>query len=911
MVDFSLKKAKPTSWKHSPKKKKRGSETKLSSVSPTAQSLNTTPSGSNSSLSLPKKNPRRTSPNPYNTANAQLPTIDPKQRNRVASQMQRRMSIHTSNFQPPILDYSMPLPSNNISSSRIPEGSSLGPDMGNNNNLNIPTRNRSRLTNAQGQNQMSKRSQIDSNNYGNEMNQNNEIPPRRNPNHQISTVLQPNMLKRKLMDKDFNAKQFVHNYLNDASAMEIDKFTSNLSDISMDVQTEIKMNLSRSYKEIMTVNNALNLASKELSNLRSNIDDLKKVIKEFKLMAEKRLEFQAQLEYLNGHSQSSGLLPAASIDDSNSPTPQRENTSLLILKELWNDELNEMFKKIEGSQKLINSIPFQTESTDHKNNNSNTSSSNLQINKKASSPTPPILSSNKIPKNLRHILLQSNDWTELNTTTLKPLKQSSIIILNDCLLIASKTKDTKIIRDSSITNSSTNQYELIADHCYHLRNVKAQLYHISANSTTTTHILFTFSSTSSSTTISSASNNNGSSSGVNSSAGSQPHSTLIASTIQVLYESRDSKQCLHLLEIIRNAKDDLREIYNLENEKNKKIQKSFNFLKNSSRQQQQQTPLRSMNRNSFHSPLVTSNSNENGGVSMNTGNFLLNLNESHHDSNGVNSNNATTLNAIATTNDITNQFFLQSITLSTNQSYYNNNSSSLYSNLAKINEKIEEFDLNFTRLKYFIAVENLLHIEETLIELTNYVNSKNIKVTDNDLILQNLVKLKIDQRHNAISNKLSQLITNTNDMDLLKSYVVSMINLNLKENALDLFLQNRSNMIQELILQIGSFDNPINYLIQIAIIRFQTLKKAILFYQEIFNTSDLKSKFSSILVNWCSNEIDLHFQLIEKQFLNEIMLSPSSIKQSRKQIDDLKTVGLDFVYKLDEFISKNSEITAA
>lgn len=139
----------------------------------------------------------------------------------------------------------------------------------------------------------------------------------------------------------------------------------------------------------------------------------------------------------------------------------------------------------------------------------------------------------------------------------------------------------------------------------------------------------------------------------------------------------------------------------------------------------------------------------------------------------------------------------------------------------------------------------------------------------------------------------------------LKSGTENMIKLGLPEQALDLFLQNRSNFIQDLILQIGSVDNPTNYLTQLAVIRFQTIKKTVEDFQDIFK--ELGAKISSILVDWCSDEVDNHFKLVDKQLLNDEMLSPGSIKSSRKQIDGLKAVGLDFVYKLDEFIKKNSD----
>lgn len=99
-------------------------------------------------------------------------------------------------------------------------------------------------------------------------------------------------------------------------------------------------------------------------------------------------------------------------------------------------------------------------------------------------------------------------------------------------------------------------------------------------------------------------------------------------------------------------------------------------------------------------------------------------------------------------------------------------------------------------------------------------------------------------------------------------------------------------------------DNTANYLTQIAVIRFQSIKKTIINFREIFQED--KDRFSSILVNWCREEADQHFLLIEKQLPNDEPISPASIRSSRKQIDGLKSVGLDFVYKLDDFIRKNN-----
>lgn len=244
------------------------------------------------------------------------------------------------------------------------------------------------------------------------------------------------------------------------------------------------------------------------------------------------------------------------------------------------------------------------------------------------------------------------------------------------------------------------------------------------------------------------------------------------------------------------------------------------------------------------------------------------------------------------------QYLLQNLTLSMHSRPRSRDMSSTAQRLKFLDEGVEEIDIELARLRFESAVETLLDIESQLEDLSE-------RISDEELMLLNLISLKIEQRREAISSKLSQSILSSNEIVHLKSGTENMIKLGLPEQALDLFLQNRSNFIQDLILQIGSVDNPTNYLTQLAVIRFQTIKKTVEDFQDIFK--ELGAKISSILVDWCSDEVDNHFKLVDKQLLNDEMLSPGSIKSSRKQIDGLKAVGLDFVYKLDEFIKKNSD----
>ncbi|CAI4059821.1 hypothetical protein SUVZ_04G3150 [Saccharomyces uvarum] len=748
MVDFSLKKAK-NNWKNA----------KKSANSPAKQK---TP------LS-PVKPKQKTKKNPYSdlkdpATSYTLPTIDARERNRVATSMQRRLSIHNTNYAPPTLDYSMPLP--DMTSMAITNDNMEG----SNNNSSFTTENES-LSSKGLQNSLNPTIADGS------MNENvyNKLPVRSAMRNTMmvsnsNDLFQNSMSLRKVLaNPRFNAKDFVHDKLSNASAITIDKFTSNLTDLSIQVQEEVKLNINKSYNEIMTVNNDLNVAMLELKRVRGNINDLNETLDQFTKIAAKRLQLQNQINKErqdnanNVESHSPELLPPLKAGQ-NEKIRRRDRSSVFILEKLWDTELDQLFKNVEGAQKFINSTKG------------------------------------------RHILMNSANWMELNITTGKLLQMVQIFILNDLVLIADKSRD--------------KQNDFAVSQCYPLKDVTVTREDFSSK-----RLLFKFSNSNSS-----------------------------------LYECREADECAKLLDVIRKAKDDLCDIFHVEEENSKRIRESFRYL-----QSTQQTPGRENNR----SPKKSQRGSIGGSITP-----------------GRNITGAM------------DQYLLQNLTLSMHSRPRSRDMSSSAHRLRFLDEGVEEIDIELARLRFETAVDVLLDIESQLQDLAE-------KISDEELMLHNLISLKIEQRREAIASKISQSILSSNEVMRLKSGTENMIKLGLPEQALDLFLQNRSNLIQDLILQIGSVDNPTNYLTQLAVIRFQTIKKTVEDFQDIFKK--LSGKISSILVDWCSDEVDEHFKLIDKQLLNDEMLSPSSIKSSRKQIDGLKAVGLDFVYKLDEFIKKNSD----
>lgn len=218
--------------------------------------------------------------------------------------------------------------------------------------------------------------------------------------------------------------------------------------------------------------------------------------------------------------------------------------------------------------------------------------------------------------------------------------------------------------------------------------------------------------------------------------------------------------------------------------------------------------------------------------------------------------------------------------------------------LKRLDDALEDLDLEIGRQNFDLAITKLNHIQSSLKSLYS-------SATFDESVMVELLSLKCSQRKTILYTKLTNLLAcETSDMTKLKSYMLNLVALNEPVDALEVFLQNRSNFINDLTLQIGIIDNVTSFITQVAIIRFQTLKKVTQQYLEV--SKNLKRDYTSLLVCWCSEEVDKHFQLMERELSNSSTLSVQAIKITRKQIDELKPVGMDYVYKLDDFIRRNN-----
>ncbi|KAH3903103.1 related to Exocyst complex component EXO84 [Saccharomycodes ludwigii] len=612
------------------------------------------------------------------------------------------------------------------------------------------------------------------------------------------TSYNPNILRKLLGDKNFQAKNFVSDSLGDATAREIDNFTTSLNQLSNEVSDEIKDNIDKSYKEILVVNKELNTATVELKKLRTNIDELNDVLKDFKKIATKKLATASKLQ--------STMLPQPTTPKQNmleleqqqfSSTDmknRKDRTSVYMLEKIWENELNVLWKHVEGAQKYAPAITG------------------------------------------RHILTESSDWFEINVATLKPLYNVHLIVLNDLLLVASRkfvnngnTDAITTTTSSDIIHNASDEPNLYVIQYGLLRDVKC----LPNEKDNRLSVSF------------------GNNKGI------------------FVYQCRKGKEYTRVLSCIRSAKDEIQEFAQHEEENAKKIRDSLLYLQNVTGN----TPVVSSS--------VSPRKSSHGRTPSYGTNPVLNLSPAKKDDFALMQNVSISINSITKSRD-------------TNSGTY----------------QIKQADDMIGNIGIYLSRKNFKDVVRTIDQAMGILTTinKNYKLDDKDEILRNATKVKLDETKQLVIDKLmSNLNNELMDLTVITDGVKYLLFLDVPAyQVLDLFLTNRSNYIKDLGIRVSStFLNTDLYILEITIIRFQIIKKAVVIFNELFRNSDF-NMLSSTLAAWVSDEIDLHFELLEKVLYTEPVITSKFVKSSRRQIDELKTVGMDFVYKLDKFMADNN-----
>lgn len=109
------------------------------------------------------------------------------------------------------------------------------------------------------------------------------------------------------------------------------------------------------------------------------------------------------------------------------PKRNANRSSVANLENMWNVQLQTLWKTVEGSQKFLPAVPG------------------------------------------RHIVLETGNWAELDSATWKPRRPVHLVLLNDHLLVAAKKR--KRVEQSSPNHRGPVPTKLVAEECWPLQDI--------------------------------------------------------------------------------------------------------------------------------------------------------------------------------------------------------------------------------------------------------------------------------------------------------------------------------------------------------------------------------------------------------------------------------------------------------
>ena len=216
-----------------------------------------------------------------------------------------------------------------------------------------------------------------------------------------------------LKDTNLQVEKYSANLLSDASDQELRDYQTSLRKLKTRASTDLQQNVYQNRTQFIKI-------SKEAEKLKGEMRMLRGLISELTTS-------------LNQASINVGAPePRAALDDGAKTRARKQanRSSVANLEAMWNTQLHELWKNVEGSQKFLPAIPG------------------------------------------RHVVLEQGSWLELDAATWKASKKAHILLLNDHLMIATRRK--RRVDPNAMTNGDAAQKSssrLVADKCWPLQDI--------------------------------------------------------------------------------------------------------------------------------------------------------------------------------------------------------------------------------------------------------------------------------------------------------------------------------------------------------------------------------------------------------------------------------------------------------
>ncbi|ETN41621.1 uncharacterized protein HMPREF1541_03557 [Cyphellophora europaea CBS 101466] len=207
-----------------------------------------------------------------------------------------------------------------------------------------------------------------------------------------------------LSDPNLQADRYVASLLSNASETDITDYQNKLRRIKNRNSTNLQQSVYQNRTQFIKISKEAEKLKSEMQVLRGLMSDLTGAL-----------------------SQTTSSTNASLSPDLSAASRRRANrSSVANLENMWNIQLQALWKNVEKSQKFLPAIPG------------------------------------------RHVIMENGAWVELDSATWKPKRPVRIVLLNDHLLIASKKRKRV---DPNVPSQGPAPTKLVAEECWPLQDI--------------------------------------------------------------------------------------------------------------------------------------------------------------------------------------------------------------------------------------------------------------------------------------------------------------------------------------------------------------------------------------------------------------------------------------------------------
>lgn len=210
-------------------------------------------------------------------------------------------------------------------------------------------------------------------------------------------------------DPNLQPDRYVTDLLSSASEQDIQEYQANLQRLKNRNSAELQQSVYQNRTSFIKISKEAEKLKAEMATLQSLMSELTSTLGQ------------------GATGGSNNTLSPELTHTSSQSRRQANRTSVANLEQMWNIQLQALWKNIEKSQKFLPAVPG------------------------------------------RHIVAETGNWIELDSATWKPKRPVHIVLLNDHLLVASKKRKRV---DPNVPQQGPAPTKLVAEECWPLQDIE-------------------------------------------------------------------------------------------------------------------------------------------------------------------------------------------------------------------------------------------------------------------------------------------------------------------------------------------------------------------------------------------------------------------------------------------------------